>query len=220
MAGGKLYRYPKKKTTYRRSSNLTSRLNRINKKLQQLKPEKKHFDKSLDFSCTNNEACTSMCDIAEGVGSGDRIGLRVRPLSLHCNYQLQWNNTATQETSCKVMVILDRESDGTVPTRAQIFEGGGTANTTTLLNNINEGSRFIVLYNKTHNNRNLSTSVKDETYSFRLKLGRKMHFRDGTGGSNAKGNNMIYIIGMGDVADATGTEVEVDGHSRLYFYDA
>lgn len=219
MAGGKMYRYPKK-NTYRKAT-LTRRVNKIAKTLRQNKPEKKHFDKALDFSCTNNEAPTSMCDIAEGIGSGDRIGLRVRPLSLHCNYQLQWNNTATQQTSCRVIIFLDKESDGAVPTRAQIFEGGGTANTTTLLNNINEGSRFVILYNKIHNNRNASqTTIKDETYSLRLKLGRKMHFRDGTGGANAKGNNMIYIIGMGDVADATGTEVEVDGNSRLYFQDS
>lgn len=206
-------RKPYKKT-------LTAKVAKIQKTLRQRRPEKKHHDVAIDFSCTNNEALDPLCYVAEGDGSSNREGLRIQPLSLKGTYQLQWNNGATQETSARVMIILDKESDGAVPTRAQIFEGSGTANATALLNNINEGTRFVVLYDRLHNNYNATTAmIKEETYRINLKLNRKMHFRDAGVTANSLGNNMIYIVGLGDVADAAGTECEVDGALRMYYYD-
>lgn len=211
MAGGKLYRY---------RPSIKKDVKKLKKDVRKLRPEKKHHDTTLDTSFDNDSVLTNLNTIAEGTASGEREGLRIRVGNLHLRYQVTLKNTAAHETTCRLVVVVDKHSQGARPTRAEIFESAN-ANCTTLYNNINEGKRFVILYDKIHNFFDSNNGSTSRAYTFNkvIKVNRVQTFLDGTANTTNLGNNMIYLIAMGDTADASGNEPEMDGHARVYFTD-
>lgn len=211
-------------TTYRKRKKGGYRIKRSNvrsntRAIRKIKSliEKKHIDKVISTSFGTDAIPGNLHLMAEGDTSETRTGLKISSKNLYINLSLQWKVTATQETTARFIVFVDKLSNGALPSSTQLLESMAT---TSLLNNKYEGRRFIVLYDKLFNNRNVNSTVsKLEGYSIKIPINRNIWYLDSTATATALGRNSIYYLCVGDVYMADADSVAVTGNARLYYED-
>lgn len=178
--------------------------------------EKKHHDVTISDNYGNDATINNLCLVPQSDTSGGMDGLTIFGKTLWVNYSVQWKITATQETSCRTIIFVDKRSNGAVPTIAELMEANPGVDS--LYNNVNEGSRFIVLYDKLHHNAfpDSTTSIS-KSHHVRLNVNRKMRFLNSGETATALGENMIYVIFIADTTSADADTPTVTGNARLYF---
>lgn len=193
-------------------SKNTQRINRITKAI-----EKKHHDKVISNVFGNDIAPNAIHLMSQGDTSGGRTGLKIYAKNLYINLSLQWKSTATQETTARFIVFLDKNSNGAIPGGTDLMESLATVS---LYDNVNEGRRFVVLCDKIFNNRNVTTDLdKFEGYNMIIPVNRTVWYLDSGSTATALGRNSLYYICIGDVASADADAVAVTGNARLYYDD-
>lgn len=205
---------PKGKTKYRKKPKQSG-----TKMYRQLKSmiEKKHIDKVISSEFANNVTVNNLCLIAEGVTSSTRNGLKIAAKTLYMKFSIQWKATATQETTGRLIVFIDRLSSGALPTASQLLE---TVSTTSQYNNINEGRRFIVLRDILYNNKNATTAIsKLEGHSLRIPINKNIWYLDSTANVSALGRNSLYYVLIGDSLGGDPDCIAITGTCRLYYED-
>lgn len=179
--------------------------------------EKKHIDKVISGNFGNDVVCGNLHLMAESATSSGRTGLKISAKMLYIKLSLQWKATATQETTARFIVFIDRLSAGALPTASQVLE---TVSTTSQWDNVNEGRRFLILYDKLYNNKDTTTALsKLEGHQFKIPINRNIWYLDSTANASALGRNSLYYLLIGDVASADADAVAVTGTTRLYYED-
>lgn len=219
MAGGKIYLATGKRRKKKMATkSLGKQVKSIKKYIRNI-VEKKHHDTVLSDNFGTDAIAGNLCLMAQGDSSANRSGLSVYAKSLWFNYSVQWKTTSTQETQCRMIVFVDKQSNGALPTIAELMDTGNGVNS--LYDNINEGHRFVVLHDKLHHNPFPDTTASvTKPFSVRIPVNRRMRFLDGTQTATALGGNMLYFICIGDTVSADADAASMTGHSRLYFDDA
>mgnify|MGYP000302194310 CR=1 FL=1 len=181
----------------------TKILPKLKKKVNRLynQIEKKHKDFNFNPYFASDSGVSVACYLDEGDSSSQRTGLKVYGKSLEVRGQVLWSKSTSQETACRLLVVLDKNANGAVPAITKILESQ-TVNS--LYDNTNMGTRFVILKDKLFSNLNPSTTVnKDQAYKFKVKINRNMHFLDGGVTSSSLGRNMIYVLCISDVSSAS-----------------
>lgn len=213
----------KKGKPMRRIMKKTRKRSKVNENTRQIRRiknliEKKHIDKVISDTFGNDAGVNNLHLIAQGDTSSLRTGLKISAKNLYINISLQWKTTATQETTARFIVFIDKLSNGAIPAGVDLME---TLSTTSLYDNRNEGRRFIVLCDKLFNNTRISTSVsKLQGHNMIIPINRNIWYLDSTANATAVGRNSLYYLCIGDVASADADAVSISGNARLYFEDA
>ncbi len=214
MAMGKLFRAPKpkKKKHFKKKS--------LAKKVQFLASliEKKHFDVSESMNFASNETLRTLSTMAQGDSSSTRTGLKISAKNLYLKFGITWSaGVAPSAGVCRMLVILDKNSQGVAPALTDVLEQGSTI---AQYNNINEGRRFVIIYDKIFNNGNSSsTADTDRAVHVIIPINRNIWYLNSGATPTALGRNQLYILGIGDSTIASGNAPAVTYNSRLYYED-
>lgn len=137
-----------------------------------------------------------MCDVAQGDGFDTRDGNSLK--WEHCNMKgfVTINGSATT-TTVRIMLLLDKQPNGALPTLAQILDDTGSNTPVLRPLNVNFGSRFVLLADK-----QISVDANNARKNF--KWFRKLNFHtkyNGTGSTITDINtNSIIMVTVSDEA--------------------
>ncbi len=214
MAMGKLFRAPKPKGKRKHKQKSLA------KKVKFLASliEKKHFDVSESMNFASNETLRTLSTMAQGDSSSTRTGLKVSAKILYLKFGITWSaGVAPSAGVCRMLVILDKNSQGVAPALGDVLESGGTLSQ---YNNINEGRRFVIIYDKIFNNGNSSsTADTDRAIHVKIPINRNIWYLNSGATPTTLGRNQLYILGIGDSTIASGNAPAVTYNSRLYYED-
>lgn len=179
--------------------------------------EKKHYDKNETLNFSSEQTAQNLCLMPQGDSSSTRTGLKIYAKTLIMRGTIQWAKTNTQETNARLIVFMDKNSNGTTPAIASLLE---TVDVTSLLDNRNEGRRFVVLWDKVFTNTNPSTSVdKEQYFQKRIKLNKNVWYLDSSANSTAQGKNQFYYVTISDVTGSSGDRPTGTMDTRVYYDD-
>lgn len=218
MAGGVIYRGPKKRG--RKKKKPSTAVSKLTKKVNMLigQIEKKHIDKALSYAVGSDATVNNLSTCLQGETSSTRNGLKIYARSVVIKGYVGWKSTASQETRVRIIVFVDRNADGAKPTLDDLLEG--STNTISLYNNINIGTRFQILKDITISNSNPNTTVGKETpFQIRLSLKKQIYYLDSTVNDSSLGRNHLHMVGISDVTTASADTPQLTFDSRVYFDD-
>lgn len=204
------------------NAKLTKKVNKLNRKVKHIS-QLNRYERTLDLGFINNQ--TAFIPLAQ-FGTDEsatyfREGKSIFVKNLIIRLLIQWNNGAAQQTAGRIVVLMDKQSDGANPLLSDVFEQAtaGVTETTTLYNWNTHKSRYKILKDVviTNNNPTTAVSTQTSTVNMNIKVNKTLTYRDETALSTCLGTNQLYIAFIGNVANLAGTEAEVDGYSRLHF---
>jgi hypothetical protein len=152
-----------------------------------------------------------------GTNDETRNGNSIKAKSNSLKFTLAINSTTPLDSDCRIMIIYDKVSNGTLPIATDILDNlGGITPTLAHYNGDNAGSRFLILYDKrfqlTNNDRRL---IDGSSY---LKLNHHVKF-DGNGSLIADATTgHMYLVFMSNVA-AVASQPSISYSNRFYFID-
>ncbi len=215
MAMGKLFRAPKPKAKKKHFKKKT-----LAKKVKFIVSliEKKHFNVSESMNFASDETLRAISTMAQGDTSATRTGLKISAKNLYLKFGITWSaGVASSAGVCRMLVILDKNSVGTAPALTDVLESGSTISQ---YQNVNEGRRFVILYDKIFNNGNSSsTADTDRAVHVVIPINRNIWFLNSGATPTTLGRNQLYVLGIGDSTIASGNAPAVTYNSRLYYED-
>lgn len=176
-------------------------------------------------------------NIAQGTDYNSRIGRKILIKSVYARMTLQPNtaNTLESNSSARILMIWDLQpnSSATLPLLSDIFEtlpaGSTTRMNTTVMMNLNNRERFVILWDKefTFGYLNTTNGTGNGTSVRLLKKYKKVNLSvtySGTGSSATRRPGVIatgalYLVGLGD-AISSGAFVMGAGNCRIRYTDA
>jgi hypothetical protein len=181
-----------------------------------LAPEKKFFD---SVTVTDASTTASVLNL-NNMGAGDTAVLRDGNKIICQSVQLRGsfeNESLAQNNTIRYMVVHDKNSNGTAPTAAQVFEGTPAVQG---MKSISNASRFTTLLDKVVVLNNLSDTAGAFAQAYiseYIKVPQALQlsaFADGTAAVPVSGSLSLIIIG----STASGaTDVNVVMNTRLRF---
>lgn len=186
--------YPAKK----RAKTVQAKLSRLQRQVALLKPETKIFQSTGSF--TNMTAGTYyvqyLSAIAQGSDKVNRIGNTIRPKGLHLKGALQDWVTSAQGDAYYMAIVLDRDSNGVVPTASGTAESIFTsANFYSALVQENTADRFKILWDNTATSYAMTNGLKGYPFiELRSALSSAMTFRDTSAAQTGAGKNALYLV--------------------------
>lgn len=207
-----------KPTKKGRALTKTAKFQRGMKKVNRLvrSIEKKHIDKTLNFSFGNDQVVNNLSTLIQGHTSSEREGLKIYAKYLHIRGSIGWKTTATQVTNVRFIVFLDKAGVGAKPTSTELLEA---ANVRSMYNNVTEGKRFIVLRDRIYQNKYPSASTMETYINMKIKINRNIYYRDSTGNDTSLGKNQIHALLISDQPIASADTPSCTYNTRLYFED-
>lgn len=142
--------------------------------------------------------------IAEGTGPKERVGLKVLLKHFHFKYYLNMNGSNTQNPQVnRVMIIRDNQSDGAVPTYANVFPGQRLLEE---VNRTTEAGRFSILYDKIHHCTISATGVPtgqvgSGSFKVSYKRGKDVVF-DGAAATDTRNGQLFLMCKSSDVTNS------------------
>lgn len=164
----------------------------LSKKSSLLSPELKFNDVSANADATTTATITNLNTMASGDTALLRDGNKILSKSVQIRGTVR-NESATISTVFRILVVHDKNSNGTAPTAAQIFEGTPTVYA---LKSIANSSRFTTLLDKTYvNNSNGSFNYLYINEYVKVPMSCQLaSFADGTAAVPISGSlTMVYI---------------------------
>ncbi|UYD39136.1 MAG: capsid protein [Wigfec virus K19_668] len=156
---------------------------------------------------TGNFTCLNL--IAQGDGTADRTGNRIKMFSTNANIRVTINSLASN-TCVRIIMFMDRQANGSVPALSELLNNGAT------IANYNHdyAQRFPILADRKVN---LSISGKQET-TLRIyrKLGMHTDYDGATASAGDIVTNSLYIFIISDEGTNTPTVVV---RNQLLFVD-
>ncbi len=212
-----IFRKRRRKRTMRAKSSLTRRVTKITKRISSL-IEKKHKDLSSNGNFASDQTANSLTAMIQGDASNQRTGLKITAKNVYVKLLVQWVAGVTSSLgSCRYILFMDRNSQGATPSGTDLLESQSVQS---LLNNINEGRRFIVLADKLFNNPQPSTAVGyDKSVAFKIPLNKNVWYLDSSDNQSSLGRNQIYQICVGDNTIASGNAPAFSSETRVYYED-
>ncbi len=176
--------------------------------------EKKFVDKDAQDSSSNTITITPITLIGQGDSASSREGNKIVLTSLQMKYTFK-QSTAAIATRCRVMLVLDKQTNGAVFTAGELLQSTslGTAIVSPL--NLDGAFRFKVLYNKVHT---LSSEGSVVQYS---EMFKKMNIQARYSGSGGAQSNILssglYIVHLSDESSNT---PNISYFTRVRFIDS
>ena len=207
-------RYGKRKLRIPKNT-VKSNTKKINRILNSA--DKKHHDLSATVNFTNNAPINKLTLMAEGTTSSERSGLKVTGRYVRIKGQIIWSGNVGQETVCRMIIFYDKHSDAALPVVADLLE---SATCSSLLNNLYNGKRFVVLKDKYFTNHNPTTALQKETgVSISIPYKKNVHYL-GAGATNADlGPYNLYFCTISDATTVSGNGPTFLYNSRFYYTD-
>lgn len=154
--------------------------------------------------------------IEQGAGASQRIGNKINWKSLNMRYFI-YNSDATAPAKCRVMIVYDKNNNGTAATAAQILEAATDVNSH---RNLAFSGRFITLSDKTYCPSGVSTAspmmLADEVHIPLRDLPCRFTGSSGTYTSTEQG--ALWMLTMGTPSGAS--VPTITWRSRLRYVDA
>lgn len=181
--------------------------------------ETKFIDTSLGGvlmpSATPSIIPLTLC--STGTNDETRNGNFIKAKSNSLKFTLAINSTTPLDADCRIMIVLDKVSNGTVPLATDILDNlGGLTPTLAHYNGDNAGSRFVILYDKRFQLDTVNRRLIDgSTY---LKLNHHVKF-DGNGSVIADATTgHMYLVYMSNIG-AVASQPSISYSNRFYFID-
>lgn len=181
--------------------------------------ETKFIDTSLGGvlmpSATPSIIPLTLC--STGTNDETRNGNSIKAKSNSLKFTLAINSTTPLDADCRIMIVLDKVSNGTVPLATDILDNlGGLTPTLAHYNGDNAGSRFVILYDKRFQLDTVNRRLIDgSTY---LKLNHHVKF-DGNGSVIADATTgHMYLVYMSNIG-AVASQPSISYSNRFYFID-
>ena len=119
--------------------------------------------------------------MAQGDDYNQRNGRKIKAQSIFLNGQVKINSSAS-ETTMRVIIFWDKDSDGETATASELLQDGGDLQSP--LNYANAGSRFKVIYDRNFSLSSNGPQIKN-VYCYR----RLYHHITYLGTGSTSGNN-------------------------------
>lgn len=188
---------------------------KVDKIIRRFKPEVKKADTNLIGSVATGltNQCFPLMLIPEGLGSLNRIGLRINGISLHMKYSIRMVNTYVT-SNVRVVVFIDKKTEsGVQASFDQIFTGSTVPTLLYSGKDVSSADRFRILYDRTHNLSDANNpNPRVEKY---LKLHNLDMAYSGSGATNYKQNG-VFVAWISD--QAVGTP-PIDFYASLKYTD-
>ncbi len=156
---------------------------------QMVKTSNKIFDKTIISVVTDSATVVNLSDISQGDDQDNREGNRIRLLHLLMRYSVQ-SNAASNVSALRVMILIDNEQDGVLPTPTQVLQVAGD-----YLSPLNRTSfgRFKVLYDRVHNV-NIGTNNEFINAKVFKKLNKNCFYEAASGADTSSRKGNIYLM--------------------------
>lgn len=199
----------KKKVTVRALSRRVTKIERSR--------ELKAIDTAAPLVITNTPVFQLLNGCVQGDAYGQREGTQIQMTKLSLRYIINQNG-ATSPTHVRVILVIDRQTNGAPIASGDFFKGPGPTFTTLEYYNLTEAGRFKVLYDRVH--RNDPNNGPNNTYhSTHHRLNSKV-FYDGNLGSVVDINkNSLFLIAYADMPTA-GVYPSLRIDTRVRFLDS
>lgn len=169
-------------------------------------PELKFLDTSLSDSSVsiNGDIASTVNAIAEGTGPSQRVGRKCTVHSVHWRYEVRLpayqGASAPNNNSIRVILYLDKQTNGTAATASDILDTPGIR----AFRNLANSGRFNILMDKIHNvsyeglggdGTTNDTSEVIKNFTFNKKVNIPIEFNADTGAlSEMRSNNMGVLL--------------------------
>ncbi len=116
-----------------------------------LNVEVKNFDvKSTSLAITDTASIIQLSNIPQGDGTTERDGNQCKMVGLQLSYHLQQNASATIPTFVRVILIIDKQTNGAIFTSGTFLADVSTQDNIVSPRNLNTQKRFTVLQDLVH----------------------------------------------------------------------
>lgn len=152
--------------------------------------EKKFIDTTSTVATSTTPTIAPLTLVAEGDDYNQRNGRSIKLKSLQCRYYLNANASATQSYMVRVLIFIDKDSRGSAPTSSELLQDNTNFNSPI---NLNNGKRFVVLYDKISDISPTNTDDSLKWKSYFKQLAMHTSFM-GTGATQGDADtNHIYL---------------------------
>ncbi len=110
---------------------------------------KNHDQQVTAIAQANSALIRQLTNIAQGDTTNTRDGASIKIVSISFNYTINMNASATG-TAFRVMLVLDRQTNEAIYTAGDLLEDTTPDDVIVSPYNLNNASRFRVLYDKVH----------------------------------------------------------------------
>lgn len=154
----------KRKTRASRGSKTMKRTGGYNiKRGKKNSVELKNFDLAvlkdttlIPFPCSsslaNRQQIINLANILNGPSFNERVGRKVTAKSIFIKMSVSYDPNYDADTylqdSCRIMLVIDKQSNNAVPVYSDILQTGVLTNLLTSPNNLANKERFVVLHDK------------------------------------------------------------------------
>lgn len=124
----------------------------LSRQVRNMRPEVKYFDQDFNFLLATNTPGVNlqkMFNIPQGVTVFQRLGSRIRTTSIQMRWEIFNTGFLSQAAFCRVVLVYDKNPNGTAATLNQIWDPElGLPFTHLTLRNREFRQRFNILYDK------------------------------------------------------------------------
>jgi len=204
----------------------SQRQNQANRGLQLSKGEFKSVDTQLESAVCSNDGITPI--LLNGIARGDEInqrnGREVTIKSIELRYMIESEAASGPVTSCRVMLVYDKQTNGAALTSQLVLNGTGDARTPFQPRNLENRKRFWILYDEMFDIGALGQaaavgSIPRQPRKFYRRITLPTVFNSGDAGTVADiTTGSLYLLAFTDVS-AGGTEALLEGMCRVRYQD-
>lgn len=217
--------------------NQDKRIVKIEKKVKQMENEVelKYFDTIAASPATQTGLLTLVNGMAAGTTQITRIGAQIRMTSIQFRYVISNLAATLAPTSLRMLIVLDRQTNGAAPT----ISGSASGGTLAILDNAvftsvidqpyqyEAKQRFTILYDKrwTLNPQIQATEAAGAIVTNQIvskciqgyvKLNRTVKYDNTTAAISSINTNSLHTVFITDIANG----VTLTGGTRIYYKDA
>lgn len=185
---------------------------------------------SNSVATADQDPATVLClnGVAQGTSQSERLGLRAVFKSLDIRGQIQWGTTLTQGDYCRIVVFIDKQTNGAQYTETDVLlDVGGAGYDPCAHKNLENQARFQILHDKTYwptsapnqhyNGATVSNGIYVQPFRVFKRLGGKKglitRFLSTGGNIGDIADNSIHIMAI-----STTTSTNIGYLSRVRFY--
>ncbi len=192
-------------------------MGRANKALKQLNSEKKYHDvtEADKAIAKDTPEIYVLNGIAQGDGEDQRVGFNVKATSLYWRINLTANG-ATNSNLCRILVVLDKQGDGSLPSVTDVL----TATNVDAFRELKNAYRYKILYD-----RRVKVAPEGQTGDLvtlkgytNFKYPVMVRYNADTTSVSSITTNPIYLIAFSD-ALSSGSPPVMDFISRFRYVD-
>lgn len=175
----------------------------IKKQLALVKPELKFDDLQSGVNANvsfDSPIITSLNLIAQGDNVSDRIGNSVRLLSVRTQFMLNWDSTSAGNQPVRVLLVLDKQCNGALPTLADLFEDATVTDSLISPFDMDEKFRFQILKDSIFT---LHPDRQAITVKWRLKMNHIIRYGDTAGTIATVSSKNLILVMFSAIAEAS-----------------